>query len=51
MQRSVQKPKTTRGQGERIDLGEGGEKMQQGLAKLTLTVMEVLRQVPGEAGD
>ena len=45
MQRSVQKPKTVRGQGERIDLSEGGEKMQQGLAKLTLTVMEVLRQV------
>ncbi len=30
---------------EKIDLGEGGEKMQQGLAKLTLTVMEVIRQV------
>ena len=45
MQRAVQKPKTARGRGERIDLGEGGEKMQQGLAKLTLTVMEVVRQV------
>ena len=45
MQHAVQKPKTTRGQGERIDLGEGGEKMQQGLAKLTLTVMEIVRQV------
>jgi hypothetical protein len=45
MQRALQKPKRTREQGERIELGEGGEKMQQGLAKLTLTVMEVVRQV------
>jgi hypothetical protein len=43
-QRALQKPKT-RERGERIELGEGGEKMQQGLAKLTLTVMEVVRQV------
>jgi predicted CopG family antitoxin len=45
VQRAVQKAKTRREQGERIDLGEGGEKMQQGLAKLTLTVMEVIRQL------
>lgn len=45
MQRAVQKPKATRGSGDRIDLGEGGEKMQQGLAKLTLTVMEVVRRL------
>jgi hypothetical protein len=45
LQRAVQKPKATRGSGDRIDLGEGGEKMQQGLAKLTLTVMEVVRRL------
>ncbi len=45
MQRAVNKTKGTRDSGDRIDLGEGGQKMQQGLAKLTLTVMEVVRQL------
>jgi hypothetical protein len=45
LQRAVQKPKAKRPQGERIALGDGGEKMQQGLAKLTLTVMDLIRQV------
>jgi hypothetical protein len=44
LQRSVPKPKVVREPG-RIDLGQGGEKMQDGLAKLTLTVMEVIRRV------
>jgi hypothetical protein len=45
LQRALQKTKGTRDPGDRIDLGEGGEKMQQGLAKLTLTVMEVVRRL------
>ncbi len=45
MQRAVQKPKERKEAAEKIDLGEGGEKMQQGLAKLTLTVMEVVRRL------
>jgi Gas vesicle protein K/Gas vesicle protein len=46
LQRAVQKPKAPREQrGGGIALGDGGEKMQQGLAKLTLTVMELIRQV------
>ena len=32
-------------QNETVALGEGGEKMQQGLAKLTLSVMEIIRRV------
>ena len=44
MQRAVQRSKKTRPPSGKIELGQGGEKMQQGLAKLTLTVMEVLRQ-------
>lgn len=44
MQRAIQKQKERKEPGT-IDLGEGGEKMQQGLAKLTLTVMEVVRQL------
>lgn len=41
----MQRPRRRRSSSSEIDLAEGGERMQQGLAKLTLTVMEVLRQV------
>ncbi len=41
----MQKSRELSGTGRSIDLGDGGEKMQQGLAKLTLEVMEILRQV------
>ncbi|MDA4117197.1 MAG: gas vesicle protein K [Thaumarchaeota archaeon] len=44
MERAVQKSRKRQVQSGAIDFGEGGQKMQQGLAKLTLTVMEVLRQ-------
>jgi hypothetical protein len=44
LQRAVQRSKKPQVRRDRIDLGEGGEKMQQGLAKLTLTVMEILRR-------
>jgi hypothetical protein len=43
--RVVKRPKEIQDPGEKFDLGEGGEKMQQGLAKLTLSVMEILRMV------
>jgi hypothetical protein len=45
LQRAVQKPKAARAKEDKIALGDGGEKMQQGLAKLTLTVMDLIRQV------
>jgi hypothetical protein len=45
LQRAVQKPREKRKAADSIDLGAGGEKMQQGLAKLTLTVMEVVRRL------
>jgi hypothetical protein len=43
LQRAVQKPREKRPVASKIELGEGGEKMQQGLAKLTLTIMEAVR--------
>ncbi len=45
MQRAVQKPKEKQEPIDKIELGDGGEKMQQGLAKLTLTIMEVVRRL------
>jgi hypothetical protein len=45
LQRAVQRPREKKKALDKIELGSGGEKMQQGLARLTLTVMEVVRQV------
>jgi hypothetical protein len=45
LQRSVRKVRTRPAEPQPIDLGDGGEEMQQGLAKLTLTILEILRQV------
>lgn len=43
MQRAVQKHREKRQAPAKIELGEGGERMQHGLAKLTLTIMEAVR--------
>jgi hypothetical protein len=45
LQRTAQRSIKGQATSGRIDFGDSGEKMQQGLAKLTLTVMEMLRQV------
>jgi hypothetical protein len=44
LQRAIEKPGKRKEPG-RVDLGDGGEQMQEGLARLTLTVMDIIRQV------